>query len=307
METDIKPILNEIGVKIVKERGDEYIILCPFHDDKHPSASVNRKKQVFNCFSCGGMGLQRFVARASGKDENFARAIIQLHSASLQENENIDGQFLRAKVRLLLKGKRDEDLAEDDLDELNLSYIKYIAKRGISRSTATKWGIGYHKQSNRVVFPIRDHSGVLKGTLGRIVGAIPDDGSKYNLIHYCHASRYLFGESRLNSLNTRIVVESPWTVIRFQEWGLPAVGVLKSQLTGSQLERLKSASKIIIATDNDAAGKKGVLHALKHLPMAKVVLWPKNVDDMKREEVMKAIKRAKTGMEVKAIWRKTKS
>ena len=36
--------------------GDSYKCLCPFHDDKNPSMSINDNKNVYNCFSCGACG-----------------------------------------------------------------------------------------------------------------------------------------------------------------------------------------------------------------------------------------------------------
>lgn len=36
-------------------KGD-YVISCPFHDDKTPSMVISSKKNVFNCFGCGESG-----------------------------------------------------------------------------------------------------------------------------------------------------------------------------------------------------------------------------------------------------------
>lgn len=37
-------------------RGRNYFGVCPFHDDNHPSLSVNREKKIYKCFSCGATG-----------------------------------------------------------------------------------------------------------------------------------------------------------------------------------------------------------------------------------------------------------
>src|SRR3990172_11480669 len=34
----------------------ETVGLCPFHDDHHPSLSVNLSSGLYNCFSCGAKG-----------------------------------------------------------------------------------------------------------------------------------------------------------------------------------------------------------------------------------------------------------
>jgi DNA primase len=36
----------------LKRSGSNYFGLCPFHNEKSPSFSVNRPKQMFYCFGC---------------------------------------------------------------------------------------------------------------------------------------------------------------------------------------------------------------------------------------------------------------
>lgn len=54
------PILEYFRSKGVKflwiGNSNEYRGRCPFHDDKNPSLSVNREKEVFKCFGCGKSG-----------------------------------------------------------------------------------------------------------------------------------------------------------------------------------------------------------------------------------------------------------
>ena len=47
-KADIVNIVSQY-VKLEK-RGNNYIGLCPFHDDKNPSMSVSPQKKVFKCF-----------------------------------------------------------------------------------------------------------------------------------------------------------------------------------------------------------------------------------------------------------------
>ncbi len=43
------------GVEFTKS-GNQFMGLCPFHEDRNPSLSLNEEKQLFNCFGCGKSG-----------------------------------------------------------------------------------------------------------------------------------------------------------------------------------------------------------------------------------------------------------
>ena len=40
----------------IKEAGQQYQCLCPFHDDNNPSLSINNEKGLYHCFSCNAGG-----------------------------------------------------------------------------------------------------------------------------------------------------------------------------------------------------------------------------------------------------------
>lgn len=40
----------------LKKKGTSYKGLCPFHQDKTPSFSVSRTKNICHCFACGEGG-----------------------------------------------------------------------------------------------------------------------------------------------------------------------------------------------------------------------------------------------------------
>lgn len=60
-DMDIVELIENVGVKL-KKVGKEYMGLCPFHDDREPSLSVNRDKRLWHCFGCGrGGDARKFV------------------------------------------------------------------------------------------------------------------------------------------------------------------------------------------------------------------------------------------------------
>ena len=46
-------IVDVIGQYVhLKKKGSSYFGLCPFHNEKSPSFSVSRQKQMYYCFGC---------------------------------------------------------------------------------------------------------------------------------------------------------------------------------------------------------------------------------------------------------------
>ena len=134
----------------LRRAGANFKALCPFHQEKTPSFHVNPQRQTFHCFGCGvGGTVFRFVMdyehidfpdsvrklgarvgiavaeerRSGGEEERqheARRSLLQLHAeAAAWFHDN------------LLK----KDFAEPARD--------YLRKRGIDRTVAKSWQIGY--------------------------------------------------------------------------------------------------------------------------------------------------------------------
>lgn len=52
---DLVALFEEHGVPVQKT-GRSFKCLCPFHDEKTPSLSIDRKKGLYHCFGCGQSG-----------------------------------------------------------------------------------------------------------------------------------------------------------------------------------------------------------------------------------------------------------
>src|SRR6202163_5086772 len=61
----------------LKRAGRNFVGLCPFHNEKTPSFSVNAERGFFHCFGCGAGGtVSNFVMRTEGL--SFPEAIESL-------------------------------------------------------------------------------------------------------------------------------------------------------------------------------------------------------------------------------------
>ena len=61
-------ITDVVGSKVkLTKKGREYLGLCPFHNEKTPSFTVNENKGFYHCFGCGAHGdIIRFEMDANG-------------------------------------------------------------------------------------------------------------------------------------------------------------------------------------------------------------------------------------------------
>lgn len=65
MKLSVEQVLLKYGQ--IKETEKDYIIHCPFHNDKNPSLSVDKKVGMFHCWACGEKGtLYKLVAKLEG-------------------------------------------------------------------------------------------------------------------------------------------------------------------------------------------------------------------------------------------------
>lgn len=132
----------------LKKKGNSYFGLCPFHNEKSPSFSVSRDKQMYYCFGCGAGGnIYTFLMEY----ENFSfpeavRFLAERAGMELPEEE-LDDEAKRQmdeKARLREMNKLAANyfyyLLHQKRGEKGLAYLK---NRGITDETIRKFGLGY--------------------------------------------------------------------------------------------------------------------------------------------------------------------
>lgn len=202
-----------IGRRVrLTRRGREYQGLCPFHNEKTPSFTVNEDKGFFHCFGCGAHGdVIGFEMRAAGL--SFPEAVERLAAEAglevpkptpearerarrqmgLAEANEAACAFFESRLRApegraALDYLRRRGLTEETIARFRLGYAPpsrealkgALAQAGVAESVMVEAGLlikpergaPYDRFRGRVMFPITDRRGRVIGFGGRIL----DDG-----------------------------------------------------------------------------------------------------------------------------------
>jgi len=143
----------------LKQKGNKYFGLCPFHNEKTPSFSVSPDKQLYYCFGCGASGnVYSFVMQMENLD--FGQAVQRLADNiryRLPEESKEGGQKAKQRERLYSINKAAARFFYENRKAAAGSHVeKYLDERGISPKTRVHFGLGYSGRSGALVTYLRD-------------------------------------------------------------------------------------------------------------------------------------------------------
>ncbi len=305
-------IVDIIGEHVsLKKKGREMVGLCPFHHDHRPSMNVSPAKQIFKCFACGAGGdvfkftqmrenltfpqaIERLAERAGIKLAPIKRGPTQQKSQS----DDIDPNRL-AKVNAWAADYFQKSLADEGKGR---QAREYLAQRGISEESISKWRIGLAvnstdgllkaarirkipsdllKQSglitglnqdkfvNRLMFTITDVTGRVLGFGGR---TLDETGAKYvnsPTTVLFDKSNCLYGLEQARhsivSSETAVIVEGYTDVIMAHQLGCSnVVASLGTSFTSGHGRIIRRyARKVVLVFDSDVAGIEAANRALE--------------------------------------------
>lgn len=194
----------------LRKAGRNFVGLCPFHQEKTPSFTVNPEKQIFHCFGCGeGGNAVTFLMKVNtmtypealrhlagkmgiqiprkpappGENRGLRSTILDLNEKTASFfTGNLQGPGGReARVYLEKRGIREETLkafrlgfARSDWTGLRKTLEKGNVPLAVAQQAglllAREDGSLYDRFRGRVMFPIEDASGRVIAFGGRIIG-----------------------------------------------------------------------------------------------------------------------------------------
>lgn len=289
---NIVDIADVVGSYIpLKKSGANFVCVCPFHNDKHPSMSVSPSKGIYHCFSCkaGGDAI-KFVMEY--EKLGYVEAIEKLASIY-----NISLEYTSSKNEL----KTDKKI----LENLNLHYktllyknpeaLNYLKSRSITDAIIEKWELGWAAASqntlnllqneniepkealevgvikqnesgyyasfiNRITFPIYNHLGRLVGFGGRTISDNPAKYINSPQSQIFDKSKIFYGydkaKSEIYRSQSMVICEGYMDCIMLHAAGVSnAVAVLGTALTEKHIPLIKRGDiKVTLSFDSDDAG-----------------------------------------------------
>ena len=144
--SDIVDVIS--GYVRLQKKGSNYVGVCPFHNDRNPSMSVNQPRQIYHCFSCGAGGdVYKFVMEY--ENLTFPEAVKVLADRAgveLPEQEFSKEARQQADIKAQIM----------EMNRLAAKYyyytlrqpagktgLDYLLGRQLSQETIRKFGLGY--------------------------------------------------------------------------------------------------------------------------------------------------------------------
>ena len=278
-------LLTKYGIQVPSD--EQFIIHCPFHEDRRSSCAINIEKGMWICFAgCGQGSLKSFIWKLSGKP--WAEIRVEFESSELGfDLEEAFDKFLYAlelEIEPELTGSYIQDVESVSYNESWTSEIPsnhWIYDRGFQIATLTRWDCQSNKY-NDLIIPCKNERERDLGGISRRVQASP----KYLYSKGFQKSKTLFGIHRLpKTVDTLIVVEGALDCMWLDQHGYTTVGILGALISKSQVDLLRSLrpTEVVLALDNDDAGRKGISKAtidLKDSFLLSYLNLPKDVKDI---------------------------
>ncbi|MGC8495357.1 MAG: DUF5906 domain-containing protein [Syntrophobacteraceae bacterium] len=289
-------------------KGEQLVGLCPFHEDRSESFSVNLKRGQWKCFAgCGEGNVIGFHARKAGMEEKEAyRDLCRIYGV---ENGN-GGGSPRTGCRLAespaaggaAPKEKSKAISVDTLDLFNqipAAVLSYLTdKRGWSREIIEKYRIGYNAKlrfspgnigEERLTIPVFNELGELVNIRGYRPGASENKLTSWSVGSKKKGTWQGFGEGRLFPIKvleearkaaaTLYLVEGEPDCLCGLSRGLYCVtGTFGADNWKDEWNGLFRGLRVRIAYDNDEAGRKGMERVCRHLgafaESVETVTWP---------------------------------
>jgi hypothetical protein len=261
-QVKIADAVEAFGIKLnSRDKG-----LCPFHREKTPSFSIDRKNNIFTCFGCGETGDVITFASKMKEVEPLEAAKLLAEMFHI----DVDDCTKRTSIKDYLKA------CIKDADKTD-----YFQKRGLTKETVKKYCLGYDVKRNAIVLP---YSSELRYYQTRSIS----DKKFYKPTNEEAGAEPLFNRKALwgTSKEPVFIVESPFCALSIMQCGGVSVslcGVGGANKLVKEAKAKKPNAPLVLCLDNDEPGQKATETLEKELQTAKIPYIVFNVAGSKKD------------------------
>lgn len=311
MSAQVEAVFRKYLPSLQPSGDGNFLTKCPFHkggQEKKPSFSVHPVKGLFQCFTChvtGDVGKLLQMLEVPILERRAELAVLEPYLKLAKESRDFEQRH-----SLVL---RDPHKVDYELPDSLMGLYDYepttLIEAGFDPDILRRYRIGFDRRLNRIVYPIRNHKGVLIGVSGGTV--IPGTHPKYKVYqggtavkpgdfgqsfdekrpgYRCQNHKHLWGLSEFaNDLGTKYncinVVEGFKACLWMIQAGFPNTCALMGSALSHEQKLLFElySCPVNLFLDNDDAGVKAVDRIAKQLMVplrgqVNVTLYPELLD-----------------------------
>ncbi len=294
-QVDIVEFISR-DMELIK-KGNNYVGLCPFHEDTKPSYTVNREKKYSKCFACnaGGNVITYYQKTRNVTFKEALRVLAKEVGITLKQNEiklneehKLNAEVLKyyqVVMKLNSVGSaareylRNRNLNEEIINEFKFGFAPADPKKLITylnsetdiapALTATRYN-DRDQFYNRLMIPIMDDENRVVGFSGR---TLVDDNPKYlnsredNIFSKKNIMYNLNNAKKIDS-NELIIVEGFFDVISLYRLNIKnVVALMGTAFTKEHINLIRKYryKTVTFLLDQDNAGQQATQDAAEKL------------------------------------------
>lgn len=252
---ELEPYLDQFSHYVL--RGNKLQSCSPFREERHPSFAVNLENGTW--IDSGAVGdyhkghfIQLLAFLREEPEEETADYLLMVYSPLMKEETDL--HLNMSKFGSLSKQEHLKIFSEEELKQFAFRH-PYLGSRGISEEIQRRFRVGYDPHKKAVAMCWCNVNGEVVNIKFRSV----------NTKHFWYSNgqrikNYLYGYHHFinNSAAIVTITESEIDCMRLWTLGIPAVALGTAHISQQQTDLLfkLDVEELVIATDNDAAGRE---------------------------------------------------
>ncbi|WP_434343230.1 DNA primase [Mycoplasma sp. 06067-C1-B144P-99-0482-3] len=165
------------------KKGNNYLAICPFHNDSNPSLTISPQKRIYTCFSCKATGnVINFIKDYEHVDFLTAlKTVCQKSNIQLDELKDFHQPIKDLESEMIFKlNSEANDIFKTTLfSNLGTNALEYLKLRNISIEEIKKFEIGFASDKTNLVQKLLDKNynslDIEKANLGIITNSYNKD------------------------------------------------------------------------------------------------------------------------------------